>query len=52
MKTFILAILLAATLSGFVSYSRLEKGNCKAMARGYYFTFQTPGALDLCGEDR
>ena len=52
MKAFISAILLALTVSGCVSYAKVERGDCKAMARGYYFTFQTPGALELCGDDR
>lgn len=45
-------------LSGCVSYSKVERatntGTCKAVTRGYFFTFQTPGVIEECRdqEDR
>lgn len=55
----LLAVMLAAALAGCVSYSKVERTTvagekCRAVARGYFFTFQTPGVIEECRdqEDR
>jgi len=55
----IILLLLAATLAGCVSYAKVERTTiagekCRAVARGYFFTFQTPGVIEECRdqEDR
>jgi hypothetical protein len=54
-----IVLVLALVLSGCVSYSKVERTTvagekCRAVARGYFFTFQTPGVVEECRdqEDR
>ena len=52
----IILLLLAAALAGCVSYSNVERDGdkCRAVARGSYFSFSIPAALEECrpGADR
>jgi hypothetical protein len=55
MKTIMIAIV-AALLAGCVSYAKVEKTDaagekCRAVVRGYFFSFNTPAALEECRPD-
>lgn len=50
------AILLSLLFSGCVTYANVEKstdsGKCRSVARGYWFSFSTPAALEECRPDQ
>ncbi len=55
MKIILIAVA-AALLAGCVSYAKVEKADtagekCRAVVRGYFFSFNTPAALEECRPD-
>ena len=50
MKRLIAAVLLLA-VAGCISYAKVEKGDCRAVARGYWFSFNTPAIIEECRPD-
>lgn len=46
------AILFFLLLSGCVTYAKVDKGDCRSVARGYWFSFNTPAALEECRPDQ
>jgi hypothetical protein len=51
----IVILLVAAFLGGCISYAKVERhdeGNeCRAVVRGYFFSFSTPASLEECRSD-
>jgi len=51
----LVALLLAALLTGCVSYAKVERtkvdDQCRAVVRGHFFSFSTPAALEECRAD-
>lgn len=49
-----LAVIISViALTGCISYAKVEKKNpdCRAVVRGYFFSFSTPAALEECRSD-